>query len=113
MSEYTNNSQSRLPLRDIPSDLRQKVINLGGKPDINLYKILANSPVLLSSWIDFAYSLRLDCTTSRQLRELMILRGAQLCQSQYEWFQHEQMAKKCGISHLHHSFSKSDNPIIS
>ncbi|CAF4444947.1 unnamed protein product, partial [Rotaria magnacalcarata] len=32
------------------------------------------------------------------LRELMILRGAQLCNSQYEWFQHEQMAKQCGIT---------------
>jgi alkylhydroperoxidase family enzyme len=28
----------------------------------------------------------------------MILRGAQLCHSEYEWFQHEKMAKACGIS---------------
>ena len=28
----------------------------------------------------------------------MILRGAQLCNSKYEWFQHEKMAKQCGIS---------------
>ena len=28
----------------------------------------------------------------------MILRGAQLCQSRYEWFQHEKMAKQCGLS---------------
>jgi alkylhydroperoxidase family enzyme len=28
----------------------------------------------------------------------MILRGAQLCQSKYEWFQHEKMANECGIS---------------
>lgn len=97
MAEKDENLQARLPFKDIPEELKQKVVNLGGKPDINLYKILSNNPIFLSSWIDFAYSLRLNCTTSRQLRELMILRGAQLCQCQYEWFQHEQMAKQCGL----------------
>ncbi|CAF2091728.1 unnamed protein product [Rotaria magnacalcarata] len=98
MSNEDNNCQARLPLKDVPIELQQKVVDLGGKPDLNLYKVLANNPTLLSSWIDFAYSLRSNCTTSRQLRELMILRGAQLCNSQYEWFQHEQMAKQCGIT---------------
>ncbi|CAF1356692.1 unnamed protein product [Rotaria sordida] len=28
----------------------------------------------------------------------MILQSTQLCNSQYEWFTHEQMAKQCGIS---------------
>ncbi|CAF1455594.1 unnamed protein product [Adineta ricciae] len=90
--------QSRLPLKDVPLDLQEKIVELNGNPNLNLYKVLSNNPILLSSWIDFAYSLRRNCTTSRQLRELMILRGAQLCQSEYEWFQHEQMAKQCGIS---------------
>ncbi|CAF2531324.1 unnamed protein product [Rotaria sp. Silwood2] len=98
MSEEDNTCQARLPLKDVPFELQQKIVDLGGKPDLNLYKILSNNPTLFSSWIDFAYSLRRNCTTSRQLRELMILRGAQLCNSQYEWFQHEQMAKQCGIS---------------
>jgi len=98
MSEEGNHCQARLPLKDVPAELQQKVVDLGGNPNINLYKILSNNPILLSSWIDFAYSLRNNCTTSRQVRELMILRGAQLCNSHYEWFQHEQMAIKCGIS---------------
>ncbi|CAF1293947.1 unnamed protein product [Rotaria sp. Silwood1] len=97
MSEEDNNLQARLPLKDVPIELQQKIVALDGKPDLNLYKVLSNNPTLLSSWIDFAYSLRRNCTTSRQLRELMILRGAQLCNSQYEWFQHEKMAKQCGI----------------
>ena len=90
--------QSRLPLKNVPLDLEEKIVKLNGNPNLNLYKVLSNNPILLSSWIDFAYSLRRNCTTSRELRELMILRGAQLCQSEYEWFQHEQMAKQCGIS---------------
>ncbi|CAF1232134.1 unnamed protein product [Rotaria sordida] len=98
MSEEDNNCQVRLPLKDIPFELQQKIIDLDGRPDLNLYKVLANNPTLLRSWIDFAYSLRRNCTTSRQLRELMILRSAQLFNSQYEWFQHEQMAKQCGVS---------------
>lgn len=90
--------QPRLTLTDVPENLQEKILSLGGNPNLNLYKTLAHHPTLLSSWIDFAYSLRHDCRTSRQLRELMILRGAQLCQSNYEWFQHEQMAKQCGIT---------------
>jgi alkylhydroperoxidase family enzyme len=98
MSEEDNNRQPRLPLKDVPQEIQEKIISLGGNPNLNLYKTLSSNPTLLSSWVDFAYSLRHNCTTSRQIRELMILRGAQLCHSQYEWFQHEQMAKQCGIS---------------
>lgn len=90
--------QPRLPLVDVPADVREKIVSLGGNPELNLYKTLASHPSLLSAWVDFAYSIRRDCTTSRQLRELMILRGAQLCQCEYERFQHEQMAKQCGLS---------------
>jgi alkylhydroperoxidase family enzyme len=98
MAEKDNNRQPRLPFKDVPSDVQEKIVSLGGNPNLNLYKILANNPTLLSTWTDFAYSLRLNCTTPRQTRELMILRGAQLCHSEYEWFQHEKMAKACGIS---------------
>lgn len=89
---------ARLPLKALPALLEEKILSLGGNPHLNLYKALANHPALLSSWIDFAYSLRHNCKTSRQLRELMILRGAQLCQSDYEWFQHELMARQAGLT---------------
>ncbi len=98
MSAEGDDRQPRLPLKDVPAELQQKIVDLNGNPNLNLYKILSNNPTLLSAWIDFAYSIRRNCTTSRQLRELMILRGAQLVNSKYEWFQHEQMAKQCGIS---------------
>jgi alkylhydroperoxidase family enzyme len=98
MSAEDDHTQPRLPFKDIPTEIQEKIINLGGNPNLNLYKILSNNPILVSSWIDFAYSLRNNCTTSRQIRELMILRGAQLWNSKYEWFQHEKMAIKCGIS---------------
>ncbi|CAF4979326.1 unnamed protein product, partial [Rotaria socialis] len=52
MSNEDNNCQARLPLKDVPIELQQKVIDLGGKPDLNLYKVQANNPTLLSSWIE-------------------------------------------------------------
>src|SRR5262249_55429356 len=39
-----------------------------------------------------------DSRTSRALRELVILRGAQLMRSEYEWAQHLKMARKAGVS---------------
>ena len=54
-------------------------------------------PNLLSAWIEFAYTLRRDCTTARTLRELMILRGAQLEGSAYEWHQHRRWARAQGV----------------
>ncbi|CAF4723359.1 unnamed protein product, partial [Rotaria socialis] len=41
MSNEDNNCQARLPLKDVPIELQQKIIDLGGKPDLNLYKVLA------------------------------------------------------------------------
>jgi alkylhydroperoxidase family enzyme len=41
--------------------------------------------------------LRYDTRTPRTLRELVILRGAQLIRSEYEWAQHLAMARKAGV----------------
>lgn len=98
MSEEKNHHEPRLPLKNVPKEYQEKIVELGGNSNLNLYKILSNNPAFLSSWIDFAYSIRNNCTTPRQTRELMILRGAQLCNSEYEWFQHEKMAIQCGIA---------------
>lgn len=86
----------RIPMTEIPKDLNDKILSLGGKP-LHLYRILTHHPDLFSAWLDFAYSLRSKCSTPRTLRELMILRGAQVCQSDYEWQQHLQMAVKAGV----------------
>ena len=41
--------------------------------------------------------LRHEARTPRALRELVILRGAQLTRSEYEWAQHLPMARKAGV----------------
>lgn len=64
----------------------------------NLYRVLGASPVMLNAWIDFAWSLRLDATTPRGLRELIIMRGAYISGIAYEWAHHWPMAIKAGVS---------------
>ena len=88
--------ESRLPLVEIDERNKQRIRELEGE-FLNLYKVLGHNPTLLSGWIEFAYSLRRDCTTPRTLRELMILRGAQLCNSAYEWHQHRRWAREKGV----------------
>jgi AhpD family alkylhydroperoxidase len=64
----------------------------------NLYRTLAHAPDLLGTWIDFAWSLRNDATVSRAWRELVILRTAQINDTNYEWTHHRTMALAAGVS---------------
>ncbi|MGH8518894.1 MAG: carboxymuconolactone decarboxylase family protein [Panacagrimonas sp.] len=88
---------SRVPLADFEPQLKKRVEELWGKPP-NLYKALGNHPALVAAWTEFSKTLRHDTRTPRALRELVILRGAQLMRSEYEWAQHLKMARKAGVS---------------
>lgn len=63
----------------------------------NLYATLANAPELLAAWVDFAWTLRAVPQSDRALRELAIMRVAQLTGSDYEWQAHWPMATEAGI----------------
>jgi alkylhydroperoxidase family enzyme len=69
---------------------------VNGRP-INLYRALANQPEVLRAWIDLAWTLRLRCSLDRRLCELLILRGAQIFGSEYEWTHHLAMARAAGV----------------
>ena len=86
----------RVPLADFEPALRLRLEELWGQPP-NLYKALANHPQLVAAWTEFSKTLRHDTRTPRSLRELVILRGAQLMRSEYEWAQHLKMARKAGV----------------
>src|ERR1700710_437150 len=86
----------RVPLADFEPALRKRLEELWGEPP-NLYKGLGNHPALVAAWTEFSKTLRHDTRTPRALRELMILRGAQLMKSEYEWAQHLKMARKAGV----------------
>jgi 4-carboxymuconolactone decarboxylase len=63
----------------------------------NLYAMLANAPDLLAAWVDFAWTLRAVPDSDRALRELAIMRVAQLTGSEYEWQAHWAMATEAGV----------------
>jgi alkylhydroperoxidase family enzyme len=86
-------AMQRVPLAQFDPALRQRLEELWGQPP-NLYKALANHPKLIAAWTEFSKTLRHDTRTPRSLRELVILRGAQLMRSEYEWAQHLPMALK-------------------
>ena len=86
----------RVPPADFEPALRKRLEELWGTPP-NLYKQLANHPKVIAAWNEFARTLRHDSRTPRALRELMILRTAQIARSEYEWAHHLRMARKAGV----------------
>jgi len=86
----------RVPLAEFEPALKKRLEELWGTPP-NLYKALANHPHVIGAWNEFARTLRHESRTPRALRELLILRGAQLMRSDYEWAQHLKMARKAGV----------------
>ncbi len=89
----------RTPLADFAPPLKQRLVELWGTPP-NLYKALGNHPELVAAWAEFSKTLRHETRTPRALRELVILRGAQVMRSEYEWAQHLAMARKAGVSEV-------------
>jgi alkylhydroperoxidase family enzyme len=87
----------RVPLAQFEPALSKRLEELWGQPP-NLYKALGNHPKLVAAWTEFSRTLRYDTRTPRPLRELVILRGAQLMRSEYEWAQHLPMARKAGVT---------------
>jgi alkylhydroperoxidase family enzyme len=87
---------SRVPPADFAPALKKRLEELWGTPP-NLYRALGNHPALVAAWTEFSKMLRHDTRTPRSLRELVILRGAQLMKSEYEWAQHLAMARKSGV----------------
>jgi len=63
----------------------------------DLYRALANQPELLEAWIEFAWALRGKAQVPRALRELLILRAAQLQNASYVWSDHVTMALEAGV----------------
>ena len=86
----------RLPLAEFEPATKKRLEELWGSPP-NLYRALGNHPTLLAAWTEFAKALRHDTRTPRSLREICILRGAQIVRSEYEWAQHLPMARKAGV----------------
>jgi alkylhydroperoxidase family enzyme len=92
-----------IPLIDDNADPRiaevYDALKAGGHKGFpNLYRLIGHAPAMLRAWCDFAWPLRNNATTPREIRELMILRGAQIMGADYEWVHHLDMARAAGVS---------------
>ena len=87
----------RVPSAQFEPVLQKRLEELWGNP-VNLYRALGNHPALTAAWTEFANAIRHDSKTPRALREIMILRTAQIARSEYEWAHHLRMARKAEVS---------------
>ena len=99
----SDNSVSRLPrVPDQPDDpaLREmfETTRARGGQIINLHLTLGNAPKLAKASQAMAHALRYDGVTPRIIRELTIMRTAQIVGSDYELNQHRPMALAAGLS---------------
>ena len=69
-----------------------------GREPSYLYRTLGHAPRMLLAWIGLAWPLRAEPAAPRALRELMILRAAQLTDAEYEWAHHRPMALAAGVT---------------
>jgi 4-carboxymuconolactone decarboxylase len=73
--------------------LKQSSAGLGGP-----YGMLIKSPELLKRYLTMTDYLRQKTSLPRRLNEMAILLEARLWDAQYEWWAHEPLARKAGLS---------------
>lgn len=66
-------------------------------PSLNVYKMFANLPSSLPPFIELAQSFFNNGTIKTRLLEIAILRVAYINKCNYQWHQHEQIARSLGI----------------
>lgn len=98
-----------MPLEEMPEKTRNMIS--GGKSQLsvlNINKMMAHAEHSVRHFMRMGNSLLTQAKLDARLRELAILRIAFLCDSQYEWYQHEILAKQIGVSELQISAARQD-----
>jgi alkylhydroperoxidase family enzyme len=88
-----------MPLEEMPQKTRQMIS--GGKSQLsvlNVNKMVAHAENSARHFMRMGNSLLTQAKLDARLRELAILRIATLCDSRYEWYQHEILAKQVGVT---------------
>jgi 4-carboxymuconolactone decarboxylase len=67
------------------------------EPRINLFRMLANAPALIGPSLRLGEAILTKGDLDPQLRELVILHAARLTGTEYEWVQHEGIARLIGV----------------
>jgi len=83
---------------DDPLDDRvEAVVQRLPEPRINLFRMLANAPALIGPTLRLGEAILAKGDLDPVLRELAILRVARLTATEYEWVQHQEIARLIGI----------------
>lgn len=94
--------KQRIPMRDLstmaPEEREGVEKNKMNGELFNIFKVLANHPALVKRWTPFAGHILSKQTLPFRDRELLILRIGWLNQAEYEFAQHELIAKRGGVS---------------
>jgi len=94
--------KQRIPMRDLSTmaaeDRATVEKNAMNGRVFNIFKVLAHHPKLVKRWTPFAGHVLAKQTLPFRDRELLILRIGWLNQAEYEFAQHELIAKKGGVS---------------
>ncbi|MFQ5557242.1 MAG: carboxymuconolactone decarboxylase family protein [Acidimicrobiales bacterium] len=90
------------PVRDSEATPGQlEVLGRVRRPDgtaLNIFRTLAHHPDLMRRWMVFGNHVLAKSTLEDRDRELLILRIGWLCRAEYEWGQHVQIARSCGVT---------------
>ncbi|UYN95094.1 MAG: carboxymuconolactone decarboxylase family protein [Enhydrobacter sp.] len=94
--------KQRIPMRDLASlsaeDRETIEKNAMNGQVFNIFKVLAHHPKLVKRWTPFAGHILSKQTLPFRDRELLILRIGWLNQAEYEFAQHELIARRGGLS---------------
>ena len=88
-----------LPEREWSAEQRE-LLNLvtRGRPAHNVFTTMVRHPKLFKRWVPFGGHLLYTSSLAPRERELLILRTAWLTRAEYEWGQHVEIAKRCGLT---------------
>jgi alkylhydroperoxidase family enzyme len=90
---YATTSQATGDAHEVLAQMHQR-----GRETLNLHRAVARSPNSLRNFLRLGNSLLMYGQLAPNLRELSILRIAQLTGADYEWAHHVPIAKQAGVS---------------
>jgi 4-carboxymuconolactone decarboxylase len=88
----------RIPYVDsatAPDRIREK---LGALPPLNIFRTLAHAPTAFESVVLLGGAILSQLELDPKLRELAVLQVAKDADCEYEWVQHEEVARHVGVS---------------
>ena len=92
---------ARIPYADVNSQHTSELVDRITKERggvLHLYQMLLHSPPIAEGWLNYLTAVRQKTSLSASIRELVIIRIAQLNGAQYEADQHIPIALKEGVS---------------